>query len=330
MIPKHPVEGELGQAIAHLSAASRILLFVHKVPDGDCLGSVSAMLSVLEACGKKAIAYCDDPAPLGYRFLPGLSRLYDAATLPPFEPDLLVVLDSADRGRIGDGVRWLDGNVPVVNIDHHIGNGCFGDVNWLDPSAPACGEMIFHLCRAAGWTITPDVATALYTAVMTDTGSFQYANTTADTLRLAAELRDLGARVNEIREEVYERKPLAYLRLLSSVLTSLQLSADGRVAWLRVTGETMTVSGAGANDCDGLINYPRAIDGVQVALLFREVDAGQIKVGFRSKGDIDVYAIARRFGGGGHRRASGCTFMGGLDDAEKQIVQAVMDEIGTA
>ncbi|MZP31126.1 bifunctional oligoribonuclease/PAP phosphatase NrnA [Heliobacterium undosum] len=330
MMQKPPAEGELGQVIAHLSAASRILLIVHKVPDGDCLGSVSAMLSVLLAEGKETAAFCEDPAPVGYRFLPNLSRLYHAETMPPFQPDLIVVLDSADRGRIGEAVRLLDGNAPVVNIDHHIGNSRFGDINWLDPAAPACGEMIYTLCREAGWMITPDVATALYTAVMTDTGSFQYANTTADTLRLAAELRDLGARANEIREEVYERKPLAYLSLLSAALPTLQVSGEGRVAWLRVTGETIAASGAGANDCDGLINYPRAIDGVQVALLFREVSAGEIKVGFRSKGDIDVYAIARRFGGGGHRRASGCTFLGRLEEAEAQIVQAVMEQLGTA
>ncbi|WP_170292080.1 DHH family phosphoesterase [Heliobacterium mobile] len=323
----NPVDLQQQQILQMLSQASKVLLIVHKVPDGDCLGSVSAMLTRLRGQGLQAIAYCDDPVPDSYRFLPAMDQVFQASTIPEFTPELVIVIDCADEGRIGDGSRFLQGQAPVINIDHHVGNSQFGHINWVDSQAAACGEMIYRLCTTASWHITDDMATAIYTSLMTDTGSFQYANTTPQTLRLAADLREMGARTDEIREKVFESRPRAFVNLLAQILPTLEVSDDGRVASLTVTREAMVQAGASEGDCDGLINYPRFLAGVQVALLFKEAGEEIFRVGFRSKGNIDVYAIARQFGGGGHRKASGCTLSGTLAEVKQQVLGAVRSSL---
>lgn len=320
---------ERQQIVQLLSSATDVLLLVHQIPDGDALGSLSAMLTCLQKQGKNAIAYCDDPVPGIYKFLPGMDQLYNAVSIPKFSPSLAVVMDCADQGRVGHGMKLLEGIEPIVNIDHHLGNTLFGHLNWVDSKAAACGEQIYQLILSAGWEITPDVATALYTSLVTDTGSFQFSNATAYTLRLAADLRDKGARVGEITQEVYETKTLTSIRLLSEVLPTLRLSSDGRIAWLKVKKHLMERLNAGHEDCEGLIAYPRSLEGVEVALLFREMDQSTVKVGLRSKGNIDVNFVARQFGGGGHRRASGCTLYTNMDDAEAQVLEAVKSMLMT-
>ncbi|MDD4588422.1 MAG: bifunctional oligoribonuclease/PAP phosphatase NrnA [Heliobacteriaceae bacterium] len=296
---------------------------VHQVPDGDALGSLSALLITLQAQDKSVVGYCDDPVPRIYRYLPGINQIFNAGSLPDFIPELAVVMDCADQNRLGEGIELVNKAKCIINIDHHLGNSLFGHLNWVDANAAACGEQICQLFQQANWPITTDVATALYTSLATDTGSFQFANTTSYTLRLAADLRDKGAQVQHIMRELYESKPLRSLRLLTAILPTLQLSADGRIAWMQISRAIMDQLGATQEDCENLVSYPRSLEGVDVALIFREIDPETIRVGLRSKDIVDVNRVARLFGGGGHRRAAGCTLQTNLAEAKSRVITVV-------
>ncbi|QGG48223.1 DHH family phosphoesterase [Heliorestis convoluta] len=318
--------GDKGAAIvAALNQARSVLLCVHQIPDGDALGSLSALLTTLQKQGKTVIAYCRDVVPQIYRFLPAMELVQQTFPEDASSIDVAVVMDCGDLERVCTNPDFLQNVAMLVNLDHHVGNPLFGHFNWVDTEAAATGEIIYQLHEMAGWPITADVATALYTSLMTDTGSFQFSNTTAYTLRLAAELREKGARIEEIRREVYESRTLRSLRLLQQALSTLQLSTNGKIAWIGVSLQDKERIGAIHEDFEGLISYPRTIKGVEVALLFREIEAGTVKVGLRSQSTIDVAAIARHWGGGGHRRAAGCTIKGTMAEAEQQLLAVVKE-----
>lgn len=321
--PTIPTRDLLDKILFRLRTAKAVVIMVHQQPDGDALGSLSALLSALTARGIRAVGCCDDAIPRAYRFLPLMDQVFQPSELPDHPYDRAVVVDCGDVGRVGDAQPLLTPIETVINIDHHVGNTCFGHLNWVDPTAAATGELIMHLIEYAGWAVDGAVATALYTSIVTDTGSFRFANTTAATLRVAATLREQGAAVGVIMHELYERRSLASMRLLASVLPSMALSDDGRVAWLAIAIDDMNRCGANQEDLDGLLDYPRAIDGVEVAILFRQIAPGRIKVGLRANGGVDVYAVAAHFGGGGHRKASGCTFHGDLHQAQAAILLEV-------
>ncbi|MCW2277893.1 DHH family phosphoesterase [Heliophilum fasciatum] len=313
----------LDSIVTVLTEAKKVLVVAHLIPDGDTLGSLSALLSAFGAQGIEAVGCCDDAVPRIYRFLPGMEQVYRPESMPAGPFDVVVVVDCGDLGRVGNVRPWLEKADKVVNIDHHVGNTAFGQINWLDPSAAATGEMILTLIEHAQWPIDEQIATALYTSLVTDTGSFRFSNTTPMTMRRAALLRERGAEVNRITSEIYERRSLASLRILAAALPTMTLSADGRIAWLSVSISDMERFGAVQEDLEGLIDYPRSIDGVEIAILFRQLDAQHVKVGLRSTGAADVNAVARQFGGGGHRKAAGCTFIGGLEPAVAAVVPAV-------
>jgi phosphoesterase RecJ-like protein len=206
----------------------------------------------------------------------------------------------------------------LVNIDHHPDNQRYGDVNWVDPSAAATGEMVYALLAALPADITPDIATNLFTAIHTDTGSFRYSNVTPGTFRIAAELAAAGAAPAVVSNALYERRPVDALHHLGRALSLVRVSDDGRVAWLALPEGTVPESFIEAEE---LVNYPRSIVSVRVACFLREVD-GKVKVSLRGKGDVDVQVVAARFGGGGHRNAAGCTILGSLDEATRQVLAA--------
>ncbi|WP_258360868.1 DHH family phosphoesterase [Moorella sulfitireducens] len=312
---------------ATLAAAREAAVVSHIIPDGDCLGSTLALALALRQRGAKVVAVNADPVPEMFHFLPGQETIIPPARVTEV-PGLLVMVDSTDMERAGEGFsRWRQKTGTVINIDHHVSNTRFGDLNLVDGRAAATAELVFAILEKMPVTITPDIATCLYTALATDTGSFQYENCTAATMRLAARLMELGADLPRIREYLWERKPLAGIRLLAAALPTLTLAYDGRIAWMTVSGTALEATGARPEDAEGLVNYPRSIAGVEVGLLFRELPGGQVKVSLRSKKSVDVNAIAARFGGGGHRRAAGCTVKGDLDAVVAMVVAAAGEEL---
>jgi phosphoesterase RecJ-like protein len=307
------------------------LVLTHYRPDGDAVGSQLALLLVLEGLGKTVEAWNEDAVPAKFRFLPASDRI----TRPPGEPkdfDVVVAIDTSTWQRVGAAAQRIGHRKHFINIDHHVSNEKFAELNWVLPEAPASGEIVFDLIKRGGFPLTPDIATCLFAAISTDTGSFRYGSTTAASLRAAAELVDTGINVGEICRQVYESYPYARLMLLQKALAQLQLADQKRIAYTWVTIEMFEESGAKREDTEGLIDYARAIEGVVVAILFEELpEPGRFRASLRSKHPkVDVDSIARRFGGGGHREAAGVRFSGESHEIERQLLAAVSEALAAA
>jgi len=298
-----------------IASATSILVSSHARPDGDAIGSMLACGMMLEQLGKHADLVLSDRVPVIYRWLPCVETVAHSERISnAYDLVILLECDSVERSRL----QGLDG-MRIINIDHHASGHAFADINWIEPNASAVAEMVFELAVAAGAGLTADMATCLYTALLTDTGSFCYEGTDARTLELATELVNLGALPAQIAREVYFSNPLSKMVLLGAALSTLQ--RDGRVAWLWVTHQDMLRSEAEGEDCEGIVNYAIAIAGVDVAVLLRELPDHHVRLSLRSKGVVDVARVAETFGGGGHANASGCTLPGPLQDATATILQ---------
>jgi phosphoesterase RecJ-like protein len=265
--------------------------------------------------GKQADVVMRDAVPAIYRTLPFTDRVIQAPFVQDnYEAAIVLECDGLER----TGLEGLDRKF-LINIDHHYSGRLFADVNWIDPSACATAELIFRLAREAGLPISPEVATCLYTATLTDTGAFGYAGTNADTFALARELVMAGADPVKIAREVYFSNPTAKMRLLGTALTKLH--REGELAWMHVTREDMDACGAIDEDCEGLANWALGIEGVEVAIFFRELaDRRRWRASLRSKGAINVAKIAAHFDGGGHVCASGCALTGTLSEVCTQVL----------
>lgn len=306
-----------------LKEATAVALLSHISPDGDCLGSMLAIGLALEKMGKEVVFYNPDQAPSYLAFLPGSSRIKQE--LPSPKPKVLLFVDCTDLERVSSVTSDIIGDSTALNLDHHISNQFFGDYNWVDCQAAASGEIAWELINRLGVVVDSDMAANLYTAILTDTGCFAYSNTTARTHRLAAELLDIGIDMTGIHNKVYEQKPLAQVKLLGCSLNSLEILVDGQLAVMALSFPDFQKSGAELDLSEGLINHARSIEGVEVAVLLKEIGPGEIKAGLRSNLWLDVNQVAARFGGGGHLRAAGCTFKGSLAEA-KQTITAALEE----
>jgi phosphoesterase RecJ-like protein len=289
----------------------------HARPDGDAIGSMLAATQMLRALGRQADAVLRDPVPQIYRPLPFVDSVQQqVAVNGKYTAALILECDGVER----TGLKDLAANSRfLINIDHHSSAKPFAHVNWIDPSAAATAEMIFELTKAAGVKITPEVATCLYTAVLTDTGAFCFEGTDDRTFALAQELVQAGADPAKIARSVYFANPEPKMRLLGEALSNLKRNGD--LTWMFVSQAQMKKTGAREEDCEGLVNYALSISGVEVAMFFRELADGRYRVSLRSKGAVDVAAIAARFGGGGHECASGCSIEGPLSVATQRILQ---------
>jgi bifunctional oligoribonuclease and PAP phosphatase NrnA len=297
------------------------LVTSHSRPDGDAIGSALGLLHLLESMGKRVTVAFADPIPSMYHCLPGVDRIHHEVPQHNI-PDVAVLLecDSIER----TGFDRIDASM-ILNIDHHLSGRTFADVNWIDPEACAVGAMIYDLAIASGQEITPEIASCLYMAVLTDTGSFTYASTGAATFGLAEHLLERGADATRIAQSIYFSNPESKLRVLGAALSNLEI--DGDVAWTSVSRFEMDRAGAVAEDCEGIVNYLIGIAGVRAALFMRELPVGdRFRLNIRSKGPVDVAEVAERFGGGGHRNASGCTVEGPLSE----VVPRLVDELRTA
>jgi len=307
-----------------LFAAGRVLVCGHVLPDGDCLGSVLALGMALEQLGKEVVMAGPDPVPLIYKFLPGSSRFL-AGKPPEEEFDTIVVLDCSVPERLGDGYReMVEKGAAVVVIDHHQGPASFGTCRYIDVKAAAVGEILCDLFKIMGIKVDVGIATCLYTAIVTDTGSLRYDNVSPGTHRKIAELLEVGVPAARVNTLIYEEKPKEAILLLGAALQTLAMSDCGRVCWMNVTREMLNRVGALDEHTEGLINYTRSIKGVEVGLLFHEMADGRWKVSFRSKSVVDVNKLAAVFGGGGHRRAAGCVVRGQVESIKSEIIRAAL------
>jgi len=293
------------------------LITSHARPDGDAIGSALGFMHFLEAMGKDVTVAFADPIPPVYQFLPGVDHIVSQLPAGPAECAILLECSSVERS----GFQEIPATF-TINIDHHKSGRPFADFNWIDSRACAVGAMLYDLFVASGIHITRAMATCLYTAVMTDTGSFTYTSTDASTFALAEHLVERGADANQIAQSIYFSNPASKIRLLAIALTNMQI--EGEVAWSTLTLDEMARAGADAEDCEGIVNYLIGIAGIESAAFLRETisasGVSEFRTSLRSKSEVDVAAVAEIFHGGGHRNASGCTLAGPLQTALTAVV----------
>ncbi|HWQ70826.1 MAG TPA: bifunctional oligoribonuclease/PAP phosphatase NrnA [Desulfitobacteriaceae bacterium] len=314
---------QLSVMIAKLRKASKVALFSHVSPDGDCIGSILALGLGLEKLNKKVYYFNADPIPANLTFLPGAERIKNV--LPVNWPRVLIFVDCTDIERVHISKEDLPANSILLNLDHHISNGNFGHINCIDSQASACGELVFYLLQEMGVNLDKEIATNLYAAIVTDSGSFQYSNTTAKTHCIAAELIDQGIDTASIHRYLFDQKPLAYIKLLQRALASLQFFSDGQIALITLSNQDFLECGAGDELSEGLVNHARSIEGVEVAILIRERDNLDIKVVFRSNVWFNCNDVAVKLQGGGHKKAAGCSLKFSLAEAQTLVLKTVQE-----
>jgi bifunctional oligoribonuclease and PAP phosphatase NrnA len=308
------------EVLRSIEERARFVLTSHARPDGDAIGSALAFCQVLKLMGKHADVVMRDGVPRIYQPLPFAGAVVQAESVNGnYEAAIVLECDSIQRTRLA-GLE----NHFLISIDHHLSGKPFGDVNWIDPTAVATAEMIYRLAREAGVKVSPEIATCLYTALLTDTGSFMFEGTNDRTFALARELVLAGANPAYCARNVYFGHSTAKMRLLGAALSNLH--REGSIAWISVSCEQMEQCGAKEEDCEGLVNYALSIQDVEVAAFFRELPDGRYRVSLRSKGNLNVASVAERFGGGGHQCASGLSLDGPLAAAvEKILAQLPVD-----
>jgi len=305
----------------------RFAVLSHVRPDGDALGSQLAMGLALKHLGKDVAIWNEDGMLEKYSFVPRAELLRK----PPAEPqdfDVLLALDTAIQNRLGKAGEAIRSAKICINIDHHPSNPRYGDIVYIDADAPATGQILFELIKSEGLPFDRDIAENLYVAISTDTGSFQYSNTTARTFRIAAELVEAGIDVGRVSQQLYESYPRRRIELLRELLGTMRFAAGDKVATFSLSLETAKRLGVLPEDNEGLIDHLRAIRGVVVAVFFEELPDGKVRVSMRSKDEAaDVCAICKLFGGGGHTLAAGARVKGTLPEVEARVLAAVCDVI---
>jgi phosphoesterase RecJ-like protein len=305
----------LRDVLQQIEQRDRFVLTSHARPDGDAVGSVLACCQILRSMGKQADVVLHDGVPRIYRALPFADQVLQANRVGgSYEAAIILECDSIHRTRL----EGLEGRF-LISIDHHVSGRPFAHVNWIDPHAVATGEMVFRLAREAGTPFSPEIATCLYTALMTDTGSFMFQGTNEHTFALARELVLAGADPSHCARSIYFAHSVAKMKLLGEALRNL--NTDSRIGWTWVTLEQMERCSAKDEDCEGLVNYVLSIGEVEVAAFFRELPGGRFRVSLRSKGKLDVAKVAECFGGGGHECASGFPMDGPLTAAIHQVLE---------
>ncbi|HNV03698.1 MAG TPA: bifunctional oligoribonuclease/PAP phosphatase NrnA [Vicinamibacterales bacterium] len=304
----------------------RVVVTSHTRPDGDSIGSSLALAWALRELGIEARVVHRDPPPLPLSEFAGADEIEVGEALPA-GCEAVVVLECGDLARTG--LSGFDG-LPVINVDHHPGNTGYGSVQWFDGTAAACGEMVFAIIEELGVPLSADMATQLFVAIVTDTGSFRYPGTSPRTFATSGRLVQAGADPVHVARTLFDSSTIGRLRLQAAVLQSLEVDDAGRLALLQLDDATLARSGGTLAETDGLINLPLGVKAVQAAVFFKEAGPGQWRVSLRSKGDVDVGRVARSFGGGGHKHASGCTLTGTLAEVKSRVLERVRPEIASA
>jgi phosphoesterase RecJ-like protein len=318
---------------AALKPGQRVCITTHVNPDGDGLGSEVGLVHLLRAQGIDAVITNPSPTPPRFSFLfddlPGADRSPEAVK-ELRRADLIIVLDISDLTRLGMLVETVrDSGVPVACIDHHVSVGVLPDgPRYVDPGAAATGELIFEVARANEWPITQAAARGLYVAILTDTGGFRFSNTRPRTLRVAADLLEAGVDAEEIYLEVYAKAPEGRPRLFAEALQTLVVEQEYGLAWVTVPPGAIERLKVSSDDLDGVVEFPRSIEGIRMALLFREISQGRVKVSLRSVGNVDVAAFAKPYGGGGHTKAAGLSLVGSMAEVQRIVLEAAREYLG--
>jgi phosphoesterase RecJ-like protein len=294
----------------------RFVITSHARPDGDAIGSQLAMAFALRTLGKTVRVVDKDPAPPQFQTFPGVDDIEIASSVQG-EWDAALVMECGDLSRTGlDGLdRFF-----IVNIDHHPGNRMYGAINWFEVNAAACGEMVFDVVEALGVRLTPEIATHVYLAILTDTGQFHFSHITPRTFEICKRCTEAGAQPEAIARAVYDSYSLGKLKQMGAILHNLELEAGGRVAFAHLSLRLLEETGSTHDDSDGLINIPLTVKDIQAVAFFKEIAPANYRVSIRSKGEVDVNRIANKFGGGGHKNAAGCTMTGAYPEVRRMLL----------
>jgi len=304
--------------------SDNFLITTHPRPDGDAVGAVLAMGSILQKLRKSYRIIIEGAIPDIYRFTPGSDKIESYTPKAQITYDVLIALDCTGINRIGLPETGLLNEKPLINIDHHIDNDSFGSLNLVITSASSTCELLYHLAKRNGLPIEIDAAVAIYVGIITDTGRFSYSNTTRDSLEIAAELIGIGVKPNAVFREVYQSYSPGIAKLRALAVLATRFSDDGRLAWSTVTREMFERTKTAMIDTQEFSNIPLEVRGVEVAVMFMEMsEGGRIKVSFRTNGNVEVNKIASVFGGGGHRKAAGCVVEGTIADVTKRVLAEV-------
>jgi phosphoesterase RecJ-like protein len=303
----------------------RFLITSHSRPDGDSIGSQLAMAFALDALGKQSRIFNADRAPEHYYEFPGLNRIEIAAEVPADAiADAVIVMECGDLDRTG--VRGFEGRY-IINIDHHAGNRMYGAINWFDESAAACGEMVFDLIRALGVPLSTEIATHIYLAILTDTGSFHHSNITPRTFDICRQAVEAGVNPAAMARRVFDSNSFGKLKLIGALLDAMELTDNGRLAVLYLDDAMLSACGCTHNDTEGVINLPLTAREIQAVVFFKAGSNGDVRVSMRSKYDVDVRVVANMYGGGGHKNAAGFTVAGPLEQVRPAILERVVTAI---
>lgn len=320
----------LKKVVACLKRNKKFLITSHTNLEGDALGSELAFYRLLKKLGKTASIINEDELPYGYDFLPGINKIRKfKKNFKNIKFDCFVVLDCSDLKRTGEVYKLNLGHQPILNIDHHISNERFGDINWVESDSSSCCEMIYKLYKRLGLGLERNAAISLYVGMLTDTGSFHYSNTTSFTHKVASELLKYNLDARKIYHYVYENIPFVDMQLLGKILSAIKRGLSGKIAWFQVKRNMLKNKKLSFDLAEYLLSFARAIKDVEVAVLFKE-NLGvrdEIRVNFRSQGKVDVNKIAKVFGGGGHRTASGATIKGKIDSVRKKVLTKIKENL---
>lgn len=313
------------ELIRLIRSKQHIGIISHFRPDGDAIGSTLALGLALRAMGKDVWLWNEDGVPARYAFLAGSELIQQLPEGVPAVLELLLCVDTGDFKRLGDRAAALFADFPcIANIDHHATNSCYGHVNVVEGGDSACGFVLYKILRAMGAPITREIAAALYTAINTDTGSFQYSSTTPADMRAVAELMETGIDIADINRRVYQEKPLTELRVTAEVIANMVVEAGGQLSHYSMTTASKERMGLSLEDTKDLVDIIRVVSGVRVAIIFEELGDGRIRMSLRSKDPaFSVADIATQFGGGGHAMAAGIRMRGELCDVRERVLNAI-------
>jgi phosphoesterase RecJ-like protein len=321
-----PTDAVLRQIRDELLKRQRFVLTSHARPDGDSIGSQLALAFTLDALGKEVRILNADAAPEHYLDFPGMDRIEIVKAVPQdLQADAVVVMECSDLSRTG--VTGLEPYF-IINIDHHGGNRLYGALNWFDESAAACGEMVFDIIRALDVALTPDIATHIYLAILTDTGSFHHSNITPRTFDICRQTVEAGVNPAAMARRVFDSNSFGKLKLIGALLDSMELIDRGRLAVLYLDDQMLDACGCTHNDTEGVINLPLTAREIQAVVFFKVSATGAVRVSMRSKYDVDVRLVANAFGGGGHKNAAGFTVDGPLEQVKPAIIERLVHAIG--
>lgn len=316
---------QIHRIIDAIRPRQRFVISSHSRPDGDSIGSQLAMAYALTDLGKDVVIVNKDLAPGPILQFAGVADIVIASQVEE-QFDAAIIMECSDLARTG--VSGLNRSF-VINIDHHPGNTGFGDINWFDSSAAACGEMVFELVRTLGVRISPEIATHVYLAILTDTGSFHYSGITPRTFDICKQALEAGVDPVQVARMVYDSSHLGRLKLFGAVLSDMQIDQSGRIAIVYVDHAMAHAAGGTYEDTEGLVNLPLTVKEIEAVIFFKQEKNNEYRVSLRSKGDIDIGAVAKDYGGGGHKNAAGCTVRGDIAELRKVLVDKVEHAIET-